>query len=162
MHIRKNAAVPEFPRFGMVLRLPERMSQVQYLGYGPCESYIDKHRASWYGSFLASVGALHEDYIRPQENGSHWNCRSLCVSGEGKALKVLAVNAPFSFNASYYTSHELTRAAHNYELKPSGHTILTLDFMQNGIGSNSCGPRLMEQYRLNALEMNWAFRLEWS
>ncbi len=161
MQVKKNTLLPEFPRFGLHIALPASMQQVSYLGYGPYESYIDKHRASWYGSFESTVDALHEDYLRPQENGSHWNCTSLCVAGEGKALAVSAIGAPFSFNVSRYTAAQLTQAAHNYELVPCGHTVLTLDYRQAGIGSNSCGPALDEKYRLAGPELRWSFRLCW-
>ena len=76
-------------------------------------------------------------------------------------MSVSAVGAPFSFNASRYTAQQLTEAMHNYELTPSGRTILTLDYRQDGIGSNSCGPVLDEQYRLDEPEFVWSFRLAW-
>ncbi len=161
MQVKKNTNLPEFPRFGLHIELPESLQQVHYLGYGPHESYIDKHRASWYGSFDATVDSLYEDYIRPQENGSHWGCTALRVAGEGTGLSVSAVGAPFSFNASRYTARQLTEAKHNYELVPSGRTILTLDYRQDGIGSNSCGPVLDKRYRLDEPEFVWSFRLAW-
>lgn len=49
------------------------MNRVEYFGYGPEESYIDKHRASHLGRFETCTDCLHEDYLKPQENGSHWN-----------------------------------------------------------------------------------------
>ncbi len=55
----------------------------------------------------------------------------------------------FSFNASCYTAEELTRKAHNFELEESGHTVLCIDYRQNGIGSNSCGPRAQKKYTLS-------------
>ena len=58
-------------------------------------------------------------------------------------------HVPFSFNASVYTQEELTVRDHNYELEPSGSTVFCLDARQDGIGSNSCGPRLRPQYRFN-------------
>ena len=62
------------PRFGLRLFVPKRFRTVQYYGYGPYESYIDKHQASYIGNFTAAVKDLHEDYIRPQENSSHFGC----------------------------------------------------------------------------------------
>ena len=38
---------------------------------------------------------------------------------------------------------------HNYELEKSGHVIWHLDYGMSGVGSNSCGPELLKQYRLN-------------
>lgn len=146
---------PWLPRFGMVLTLPETESEVEYLGYGPWESYPDKHRASWMDRFTTTVEALHEDYIRPQENGSHGNCY------EVRAGSLWAAGSrPFSFNASYYTAQELAKKAHHYELERSGHVILHLDYAMSGVGSNSCGPELLEQYRLQEETIHWEMLLQ--
>ena len=90
---------------------------------------------------------LHEDYIRPQENGSHDGCDYVILESAEKQLTAVS-ETPFSFNASVYTQEELTRCAHNYELSPSGHTVLCLDYKQAGIGSNSCGPVLADKYQI--------------
>ena len=106
---------------------------------------------------MGSVTDQHEDYIRPQENGSHTDCDYVIV--KGSVLGIVAYGAQsFAFNVSEYTQEELTEKAHNYELVPCGSTVLCLDYKQNGIGSQSCGPRLKEKYRFDeerfTFEMN--------
>ena len=122
------------------------MNQVTYCGLGPAESYRDKRQASYHGVFKSTVSAMHEDYLRPQENGSHDDCDYAAVS-DGSAELIITAENGFSFNASPYTEEELTEKKHNFELEPSGCTVLHLDLKQNGIGSNSCGPRPKEKYR---------------
>ena len=123
------------------------MKNVTYYGLGPVESYEDKRRASSHGIYSADVADMHEDYIRPQENGSHCDCDYVIVDGDNTKLTVVS-SEPFSFNASPYTQEELTKKAHNYELEACGSTVLCIDYAQNGIGSNSCGPVLQDPYRL--------------
>ncbi len=147
------------PRLGIRLRLPKNMCRVEYYGYGPYESYIDKHQASWMGQFDAHVSAMHEDYIRPQENGSHYNCEYVTVADRTHRLNVYN-ETPFSFNLSEYTAEELTKKAHNYELEKSGHTILCIDYGQSGIGSGSCGPQLDRKYQLNATHFSFGFHIK--
>lgn len=65
----------------------------------------------------------------------------------------------FDFQALEYTAAEMTRARHNFELQPSGFTEVSVDYMQSGIGSNSCGPELLPQYRLDAPEFDFAVTL---
>ena len=125
------------------------MSQVTYCGLGPFESYVDKRRASHHGLFGSDVFRLHEDYLRPQENGSHADCDYVIVAGGGLSLTAVG-SETFSFNASPYTQEELARRAHSYELVPAGSTVLCLDHANAGIGSNSCGPELLEKYRVDA------------
>lgn len=151
---KKDMDFPFLPRFGLTFTLPKEEDAVHYFGYGPFESYQDKRRASWMDRFETTVAGLHEDYIKPQENGSRYNCHEVQV-GSFHA----AGSRPFSFNASHYTVEELAGKAHNYELEQSGHVILHLDYAMSGVGSNSCGPQLLEQYRLNEENMHWEMLL---
>ena len=139
------ARMPDLPRFGLRFFLKPGMEKVHYLGYGPTESYVDKHRAAWLGRFDAAVDDLHEDYLKPQENGSHFGTRELWVRGAGSEL---CVTGEFSFNASHYMQEELTKKRHNFELEKVSETVLCLDFAHSGLGSNSCGPKLLEKYHL--------------
>ncbi len=144
----KDPIYPMLPRFGIRLFLPKAMSAASYLGYGPYESYPDKHRASWWGEFSTTACENHEDYLKPQENGSHWGCSRVTVSCPKQALTAES-GVPFSFNLSPYTQEELTTKMHSFELVESPYTVLCLDCAQSGIGSNSCGPELLEKYRFN-------------
>lgn len=148
--VRNAMEFPYLPRLGLAFTLPEEESRVVYTGYGPHESYCDKHLASWIDRFETTVEELHEDYIRPQENGSHCHCSEIQV-GSFHA----AGSRPFSFNASFYTVEELAGKAHNYELEKSGNVILHLDYAMSGVGSNSCGPELLKKYRVDEREMHW-------
>ena len=156
MRVTRNPDFPELPRFGLRLFLPQTLNNVRYCGYGPTESYPDKRRAASYGLYSAAVADMREDYLRPQENGSHCGCDYITLSGGGRRFHA-ASGTPFSFNVSPYTAEELTRKAHSFELCESGHTVLCLDYKQDGIGSASCGPDLLPQYRFD--ETEFRFRL---
>lgn len=136
--------MPFLPRFGLRMFLAKCMTNVEYFGYGPYESYVDKRRASSKHLYQSNIWKLHENYLKPQENGSHHDCTYVRVSGPA-ALNVTGES--FSFNASPYTAEELTAKAHPYELEACGCTVLCVDAMLAGIGSNSCGPALDEQYQ---------------
>ncbi|MBE5949548.1 MAG: beta-galactosidase [Lachnospiraceae bacterium] len=155
---KKNKEYVFLPRFGVKMEMPKAFSKVRYYGYGPFESYIDKHHASYLQCFDSSVAALHEDYIRPQENGSHCGCRYVEVSDGTKTVRFDG-ESPFGFNASYYTIEELKTKKHNYELEEADYFTLCVDYKQSGVGSNSCGPELLPQYRMNDEEFSWKFRM---
>ena len=139
------------PRFGAAFHLTsEGDEKCSYYGYGPYESYVDKRRASYIDRFDSEVSAMHEDYIVPQENGSHYGTTEVEVG----SLSAYS-SEPFSFNASYYTVEELEGARHNYELKPSGNLEVHLDYKMSGIGSGSCGPQLMAKYQLSERNIEW-------
>ena len=157
--VTRDPAMAWLPRFGLRLFLPDRFEQVTYRGYGPYESYADKHRAGWYGKFDTTVTDLHEDYIRPQENGSRWGCREVELTDGANRLTV--TGRDFSFNASHYTQGELEGKRHNYELVPCGKTVLCLDFRHSGVGSGSCGPQLADKYRINEEHFTGELTLKW-
>ena len=158
MKVRRGAGFPELPRFGLRLFLDAAMDRLTYCGLGPHESYADKRRASSYGKYSATVADLHEDYIRPQENGSHDGCDYVVVAAGTRSITAVGPTT-FSFNASPYTQEELTTKKHNVQLVPSGDTVWCLDYAQNGIGSNSCGPDVLEKYQLNAQEFEFELTL---
>ncbi|MFV0401949.1 MAG: glycoside hydrolase family 2 TIM barrel-domain containing protein [Oscillospiraceae bacterium] len=155
---KRNTVMPFLPRFGLRLFLPKAFGEVEYFGYGPYESYIDKRRSSWLGSFHAKVEELHEDYIKPQENGSHYGCKLVELSDDSGYM-LGAYGEGLSFNASPYTQEELTAKAHNYELEESGMTVLCLDYKNSGVGSNSCGPKIKEKYQFNEEEFHFNLEL---
>ena len=142
--IRRSPRVPALPRFGLRLFLPKTLRQVEYFGYGPFESYIDKHRAGFRHLYRADLAEMHEDYLKPQENGSHYGCSHLEIRDALGGLRVRGES--FCFNASEYTQEELTGKAHSFELEKCGSAVLCIDAFQTGIGSNSCGPALAEAY----------------
>ncbi|MBR6526504.1 MAG: DUF4981 domain-containing protein [Lachnospiraceae bacterium] len=144
---KRNPEFPELPRFGLRLFLPKALEDVTYYGLGPMENYVDKRQAAYHGLFKNTVSGLHEDYIRPQENGAHGDCDYAVLESDSLRMTVVGTDG-FSFNASHYTQEELTEKGHNYELEECGSTVLCLDYRQNGIGSASCGPDLKEKYKL--------------
>ena len=156
--VTKDDEFPDLPRFGVRMFLDKKLSAVRYFGMGPQESYCDKHQAASHGLYRADVGDLHEDYIRPQENGSHYDCEYVELNNSRYGIVASAEKA-FSFNASYYTQEELEKKTHNYELAESDSVVLCVDYALNGIGSNSCGPVVLDQYRFNDVLFRFQFTL---
>lgn len=156
--VTKDGEFPDLPRFGVRMFLDKKLSDARYFGMGPQESYRDKHQAASHGLYRANVGDLHEDYIRPQENGSHYDCEYVELNNSRYGIVASAEKA-FSFNASYYTQEELEKKTHNYKLTESDSVVFCVDYALNGIGSNSCGPVVLDQYRFNGVLFRFQFTL---
>ena len=154
----KDKEFPDLPRFGIRMFLNKKMDEITYFGMGPQESYRDKHQASCHGLFRSKVAQMHEDYIRPQENGSHYDCDYVELTNGQCGIAAVSKN-PFSFNASVYTQEELERVSHNYELKESDSIVFCMDYAMNGIGSNSCGPDVLDKYRFAEEAFQFQFEL---
>ncbi len=154
VHAVKHPEFPDLPRFGIRMMLDPAFEQVSYSGMGPYESYVDKHRASWHGIFEEQVRDLHEDYLMPQENGSHYDCDYVMLENDTSKVTICCKER-FCFNASRYSAYQLTEKKHSFELEEEPGIILHVDYKQNGIGSNSCGPELLKSYRFDESEFDF-------
>ncbi|ROR54537.1 beta-galactosidase [Luteococcus japonicus] len=158
MDATRGEGFPYLPRLGLRFFLRSDLEQVTFVGMGPYENYVDKHRASWHGHFVTDVDALFVNYLNPQENGSRHDCDLLGIGNPDIGLSVWG-GQPFSFNLSRYSQEELARASHDWELEAEEDLVLCLDHGMGGVGSNSCGPELLEKYRLDAVHHHVDFTL---
>jgi len=143
------------PRVGFEFKLPSKMKKFRYFGRGPYENYCDMFlhtTTDWYES---DVEKEFVNYSMPQEHGNHSNCRKL----EMKDGISFTACDKFEINVSRYDSMALTAAKHTDELKPNGFTNVRIDYKNSGIGSNSCGPVLLEKYRLDEKKISFEFYL---
>lgn len=167
LDVKKNAIFPFLPRFGVRVFLKKSLEQLIYAGMGPYESYVDKHQASYHGIFWSDVRKCYEPYLRPQENGSHADCDWARLSSkDGKQrFEVCAGGADgekqyFSVQALRYTQEELEQKRHAFELQEAECTVLCIDYAQSGIGSASCGPELLDQYRFDADQFCFVLQMQ--
>jgi len=110
-----------------------------YVGFGPSESYNDKHIACEYGYYESSAEENYDrNYIRPQESGSHYACKYLAV----KDLFRVTAEQPFSCSVSPYTTAQLRQTLHSFELEENDFVNVCIDLAMRGVGSHSCGPEL--------------------
>ena len=153
---------PFLPRLGYAFVMREGTEMLRYFGLGPVESYQDKRHAAKMGIYSSTVTDHFEHYVRPQENMAHDGTLWLTLAneaGHGLLLTKAGDTEAISFNASHFTTEMLTAAAHDYELVPMAKTAVYVDYKQSGIGSNSCGPELAKEWRLDQTEYSFSFRL---
>ena len=151
-----NEKAPVLPRFGFKFTLPEGFEDVSYFGYGPYESYEDKRLASRLSLFKTTATANHEPYVRPQENGAHYGTRWATVTSVAGHGMLFAADK-FSFSVSHYTPETLANTMHEWELVSDKETTVFVDYRNAGIGSNSCGPELLPEYRISEKEISFSF-----
>lgn len=158
--VKVRGGLPFLPRFGLQLRMPRGYEFAEYFGYGPHESYVDKRRSTVKGRFEGTADSMFENYLRPQENGSHYATEWAAVTDLlGRGL-LFAGMEDFSFNISRYAPEDIARAAHPHELVKREETIVGIDYAMSGVGSNSCGPELLPRYRLSQEEIRFRLRIK--
>ena len=142
-----------WPRVGVRLDLPGRLTEASWFGSGPDESYPDTRQAAQVGRFSAAIDDLVARYSRPQESGHRAELRELEIGdGDGVRLRVrTAANAAGhrpGFTLRRHTPQQVDRAAHPYELSASDRVYLFLDDAVHGIGSRSCGLDVLPEHAL--------------
>ncbi|MEM6318392.1 MAG: beta-galactosidase small subunit [Bacteroidota bacterium] len=146
------ADLPEIPRVGLRCFLNSSLQQIDWLGRGPHENYVDRKAAAFVGWHHKTVQEMYEPYISPQEHGSRTDVRSVAFcDATGKGL--LVSGNDFSFTASPYSPAELTRTKwgelHTYDLPKSNKISLCLDHQQMGLGGiDSWLSQPLEKYRI--------------
>ena len=137
--------VENFPRFGIEFGVERAHCNFSYVGFGPMESYADKHTACDYGYYVSSAEENYDrKYIRPQESGSHFACTYLAV----KELFRVTAEKPFSCSVNPFTTTQLCNALHSFELEENDFVNVCIDLAMRGVGSHSCGPMLPAKYEI--------------
>jgi len=143
------------PRFGFEFKIPKNKAQFKYFGMGPYENYADMHGASMVDWYESDVEREYVNYIVPQEHGNHTKTKVL-EFGEGLCFE--AENG-MEINVSQYTAEALMKATHQDELEVSDFINVRIDYKNSGIGSASCGPELLEKYRLSEKDIQFEFTI---
>ncbi len=157
--LRIAKAWPDLPRVGMKLALPAGYENVQWLGRGPHENYIDRNASAMVGLYETTVTDMHVPYILPQECGNRTDVRWLSVTDASRAGLLVAGAGPLEFGALHYSAEDILAAYHTNELTARPETFLTLDLRQRGLGGASCGPDTLPEYQIPPGRYTFRFAL---
>lgn len=131
------------PRFGLEFAIDKKYGDFSYIGFGPFESYADKHVACEYDYYENTAENNYDrNYIRPQESGSHYASEYLCV----KDLFELTAEKDFSFSVNPYTTAQIRDTQHVQDIQENDFVNVCVDVAMRGVGSHSCGPELDKKY----------------
>ena len=140
------------PRVGYEFALKKENKSFKYFANGPYENYADMCHHVRQDLFESNVDNEYVAYVMPQEHGTHTKARVLNVED-----KIVFTADNFDFNVSKYSIDQLWKAKHTDEIGESYATHVRIDYKNSGIGSNSCGPDLEEEFRLSEKKINFNF-----
>ncbi len=150
----------DLPRVGATFGLPGRFSQVRWFGRGPHENYPDRNAGALLGTWQQAPD--DSPYLVPQEFGLRTDCRwfELIDPARGQTLRVeVLVPSALHCSATHFTANDLFEATTATELEPRKDLVVHLDVAHRGLGTASCGPDVLPQYRLRAGTFRFAYRL---
>lgn len=158
--------LPELPRFGMRMVLPNRFENITYYGRGPWENYSDRKESSFIGLYQdRSINMFTANYIRPQENGYRTDVRWLTLTdAQGSGYRIDGVQ-PICFSAINHSTEALDpglskKQQHPTDLRPEHNIFLHIDLNQRGLGGdNSWGALPHKPYRLEDKKYTYSYIL---
>ncbi len=167
--------IPEIPRMGMQMQLPEEFTNLTWLGRGPQENYTDRKSSAEVGLYESSVTDQYTPYIRPQENGYKTDTRWLTLTDDNGTGILVSGDPVICFSAlnnvhddfespgklSQYRKDASTANTHTIDVKPRDLVNLNVDLGQMGVGGdNSWGARIHPQYRFLGNKYEYSFRIK--
>jgi len=149
----------DLPRVGIHMVLNPGYDKLVWFGKGPHENYCDRNTGSPVGCYKGTVGEQFVPYILPQENGNKTDTRWLILENKkGSGLLVTDMNG-MEFSVGHFSADDLYKAYHTHELNPRKEVYLNLDLKQRGLGTGSCGPDTLPEYKIGAGTHRFGFRL---
>jgi beta-galactosidase len=144
------APLAMMPRFGMELVASPGLENIQWLGRGPAETYIDR-QFERVGVYSSTVSKQWIEYSRPQENGNKTDVRWISLTSDNGLGFVIEGRPLMSVGAMHATKHDLEQAGYSFEIPRHAETYLNIDLKQMGVGGiNSWSPNAwpMPPYRI--------------
>ncbi|MBC7400533.1 MAG: DUF4981 domain-containing protein [Mucilaginibacter sp.] len=148
-------------RIGVRMFLNKDLDQVDYLGRGPMENYGDRKSGFDVGHYSSSIVKQMTGYEKPMEQGNHEDVRwANLTSAKGLGLNVAQVDSVMQMSALPYSDEEMDPVEYKIDLPKSKGTVLCISHKTLGVGSNGCGPRPLEPYKVYANATNFSYQIE--
>jgi beta-galactosidase len=152
-------ALVDLPRVGVLFEVPRTLDRLRWYGRGPLECYPDRQSGALLDVWEGSPDEM--PYVVPQEHGLRTDCRWFELRRrDGSGLRIETV-APVGLHigVSPHTPQQLFAAADVTELDRAEGLVVAIDVAHRGLGTASCGPDVLDRYRIPAGRHRFAFRL---
>ena len=155
-----NGDLPDLPRIGLTLALVEGFEQLEWLANGPHENHCDRKASARFGRWSSTVNEEYVPYVLPQEHGHKTGVQRLNVSNGETTIAFSALEKPFEASVSHLTAADLFAATHTFDLSMRPETWVNLDAAHRGVGTASCGPDALDEYKVKPGKYQLNFELK--
>ncbi len=130
------------------MRLPRALRHLHWYGRGPHETYPDRKQSGRVGIYSEDVDAVSLPYVMPQEYGNKTDVRWAAVTdADGRGIRVESAEV-MQVSAHPFETAALEEARHVFTLHCGDATVFNVDFEVCGLGNGSCGPGVLEKYKV--------------
>lgn len=151
--------LPDLARLGHRLELAGQLDRLEWFGPGPQESYADRVLGQRIARHSGAVASQRFPYVVPQESGNHHGVGWAAVRGEGGIGVVFFGDDPLDVNAGVHVQDHVDASRHDDELVAGANTIVHVDHRHSGMGNGSCGPGVLERYRIPPQPTRWRWAI---
>jgi len=153
-----NVGLDDLARIGVTFELPAGFDRVRWFGRGPLENYPDRNSGALLGIWEGGVD--EPPYLVPQEFGLRTDCRWFEFISPDATVR-LDVLEPMAMHisATRFSADELYRAGHETDLRPRRSLVVHADVAHRGLGTASCGPDVLDRYRIRPGVHRFRYRL---
>ncbi|QFJ54115.1 glycoside hydrolase family 2 TIM barrel-domain containing protein [Pseudobutyrivibrio xylanivorans] len=156
LKLPKSDEIGEIPELSMAFALDRSLSNLEWYGKGPEETYNDRNHAKL-GVYRNKVEDNMTKNLVPQECGNHQEVRYASLTDD-KGDGVLFFPGELGFSALPYTAHEIDEAMHHTELPKSHFTHVRVGKQMGVAGDDTWGAKTHPEFMLdNSREMQISF-----
>jgi len=149
--------IVSFPRIGYTMTVKKGNENFSWYGYGPFDSYNDRHSGARLGIFSGSVDDQFTHHAYPQENGNKYRCLWASLSDENGSGLIADGKPYIESSVMHYSLDNLSEAVNESQLKYTDNITWNIDYKTYPIGNRSCGPPPMDKYVLSAEPVSFSF-----
>ena len=135
-------------RIGLGMQFASGFENVEFYARGPRSNYSDRKTGSYLGRFTTTVDDMVDEMIHPQTFGDHEDMRELILTNKASNVQIgIKAGGRASFSLSHYDETKWCTSGdsmwntklHWYDLTRNPQVYAHFDYMQRGLGNNSCG-----------------------
>ncbi|MEN8123180.1 MAG: glycoside hydrolase family 2 TIM barrel-domain containing protein, partial [Bacteroidota bacterium] len=150
----------EFPGISLSLNIKGEQNRLKWFGLGPHENYSDRKTGAFLAQFESNVKDQYFPYVKPQATGSKQDVRWLNIKGAyNDGILFVKNSGLFAFSALHYSQEDLHQAKHTNELSADSSVYLNIYVAEKGVGNASCGPDIIDKYRVKAKPMYFSYSI---
>lgn len=169
-------SLPDIPRLGLKLLIPEQFTDIQWYGRGPHETYWDRKTSGRIGIWEEKIDNMFHRYSRPQETGNITDIRWMKLRSPAILLQIESMDDQLLNGSVWpFTTEELgfvpgkdggksasglvpVTSRHGADIKIGDQIQANIDHKQMGVGGDTSWGRMVhEEYRIPSKEYKFSF-----
>ena len=172
-------SLPNIPRLGISLMIPNNYTHTEWYGRGPHETYWDRKTSGKIGIYSGMIKDQFHRYSRPQETGNKTDIRWMSVQSKNLTLTVRPADGqllngsvwPFDVSELDFVAGKdggksasglvPVTSKHGAHIMTGKMVTWNIDHLQMGVGGDTSWGRLVhEEYTIPSKEYSYSFIIE--